>query len=299
MKHITRARWIRASALRVLACGSLLVLLAVSGVHAGVEELPPVDCVITPQLVVDVSSATPGLLAEVLADRSDTVEEGQVLARLESSVESAAVDLARARAEMEIDVELGEVSLAFDQRKHQRVERLYTNKAASQHTVDEAETDASLAQLRLKRAREERTLRKLDLRRAEASLQRRTVRSPASGVVIQRYKQPGEFVEEQPILRIAKLEPLRVEAIVPMDLFGTVQVGMQARIEADDGGVEAQVATVDAVDPMADPASGTFGVRLELPNPEGRIPAGLKCTVRFRTDAASLAAAPASEAGRP
>jgi hypothetical protein len=35
------------------------------------------------------------------------------------------------------------------------------------------------------------------------------------------------------------------------------------------------------VDPMFDAASGTFGVRLTLPNPERKIPAGLKCRARF------------------
>ena len=40
-------------------------------------------------------------------------------------------------------------------------------------------------------------------------------------------------------------------------------------------------ATVDLVDPMGDAGSGTFGVRLSLPNPERDIPAGLKCRVEL------------------
>jgi len=40
-------------------------------------------------------------------------------------------------------------------------------------------------------------------------------------------------------------------------------------------------ARVDVVDQMFDAASGTFGVRLSLPNPNRRIPAGLKCRARF------------------
>jgi hypothetical protein len=35
------------------------------------------------------------------------------------------------------------------------------------------------------------------------------------------------------------------------------------------------------VDPVIDAASGTFGVRLELPNSDYRLPAGLRCKVRF------------------
>ncbi|CAN0204246.1 unnamed protein product [Phaeothamnion confervicola] len=40
-------------------------------------------------------------------------------------------------------------------------------------------------------------------------------------------------------------------------------------------------ARVTLVDKVIDAASGTFGVRLELPNPGGRVPAGIKCRVRF------------------
>ena len=45
------------------------------------------------------------------------------------------------------------------------------------------------------------------------------------------------------------------------------------------------IATVAIVDRVIDPASGTFGVRLELPNPDYRLPGGLKCMVRFLDDA--------------
>jgi multidrug efflux pump subunit AcrA (membrane-fusion protein) len=40
-------------------------------------------------------------------------------------------------------------------------------------------------------------------------------------------------------------------------------------------------AKVIVVDPVIDAASGTYGVRLELPNPDWALPAGLKCRVRF------------------
>jgi membrane fusion protein (multidrug efflux system) len=38
---------------------------------------------------------------------------------------------------------------------------------------------------------------------------------------------------------------------------------------------------VSVVDRVIDAASGTFGVRLELPNPNYELPAGLRCRVRF------------------
>ena len=67
-------------------------------------------------------------------------------------------------------------------------------------------------------------------------------------------------------------------------MFGKVTVGMRAHVmpEAPVNGVH--TAKVTIVDRVIDAASGTFGVRLALPNPDYRLPAGLKCKVRFLRD---------------
>ncbi|MEM9242054.1 MAG: HlyD family secretion protein, partial [Pseudomonadota bacterium] len=43
------------------------------------------------------------------------------------------------------------------------------------------------------------------------------------------------------------------------------------------------MAEVTVVDQIFDAASGTFGLRLELPNPDGKIPAGTRCLVELTT----------------
>jgi multidrug efflux pump subunit AcrA (membrane-fusion protein) len=64
-------------------------------------------------------------------------------------------------------------------------------------------------------------------------------------------------------------------------MYGKVKAGGLANVDAEaplSGRYQARVAIVDRV---VDSASGTFGVRLELPNPKGEIPAGVKCRARF------------------
>jgi hypothetical protein len=102
--------------------------------------------------------------------------------------------------------------------------------------------------------------------------------------VVQRFKSEGEYVEDQPILRIAQLDPLSVEAIVPMELFGQIRRGMRAVVVPETVGSTPVQASVKLVDRMGDAASGTFGVRLEVPNQDHSLPAGLKCTVQFLPD---------------
>ena len=115
-------------------------------------------------------------------------------------------------------------------------------------------------------------------------MKRRIIRSPVSGVVVERLMSPGERVEEETILKIAQIDPLRVEVILPSSAFGRVKVGMRAAVVPEFPSDTVHVAPVTIVDRVVDAASGTFGVRLELPNPDHEIPVGLHCQVRFITD---------------
>ncbi len=251
---------------------------------SGAEEMPVLDCIVTPSITIDVSSPVPGTLAEVAVDRSDIVAQGQVIARLNSEVEQATVALARAKAALDSEVNLGEVNLMFDERKHKRFDSLYVNDVASSQDKDEAERNMALSKEKLKHSRELRKLRKLELQKAEAQLKQKSIRSPIQGVVVQRYKSASEHVEEEAIVRIAQFNPLYVEAIVPIEQFGQINSGMQADVFFEVFNETPQRATVTVVDQMGDAASGTFGVRLELPNPENKLPAGLKCNVKILSD---------------
>jgi RND family efflux transporter MFP subunit len=200
---------------------------------------------------------------------------------LDSGVEKAAVEFARERAEATSGLRAGEVSVAFAQRREERVQSLFNDNAVSTDQFDEVETEARLAQLQLDQAEETSRLAQLELRRAEETLKRHTIRSPIDGVVVQRYLSPGESVKFQPMLQLAKLDPLRVEVIVPVAAFGRVEVGQKAIVRPEQpmtGSYEAEIAIVDQV---ADAASGTFRVALDLPNPDFALPSGLKCMVQF------------------
>ena len=136
----------------------------------------------------------------------------------------------------------------------------------------------------LKKAREKSTLAKLELKKAQAILDRCSIKSPISGVVVERYVSPGEYVNNQPLLRVAQIDPLRVEVIVPARMFGRIFPGMTATIVPELPEYGEQTATVTIVDKVIDSASSTFGVRLELPNAEQQMPSGLRCLVRFDID---------------
>lgn len=240
------------------------------------------DCVINPSVVADLGSGVPGILSEVIVDRSDFVEAGQVVARLESGVEAVARDLAKVRASTDAEIQLRRVNAAFGKRQHARIKDLFQRKVISTNDLDERKTESRLAQLQLRQALDNRELAALELERAKQVLKRRSIESPISGVVMERFKTVGEYVDEQPVLRVAQLDPLHVEAFVPVERLGEIRPGMRADIWSDAVSGADWEAEVTRVDRVADVASATYGVRLTLPNPDLKVPAGLRCRLAFK-----------------
>ncbi len=242
------------------------------------------DCLIQADEVVGISSPVEGLVEKVLVERGDLVEEGQVLVTLESTAERAAVAVARARAELESAIKSNQVRLDFGVRRYDRTVEVFRKDLVPLKEMDEAETGKILAELGLLEAHENRRMAELELQRATVAVGLRTIRSPVRGVVTERVLSAGEFAGQAPILKVARIDPLRVEVFVPVALFGKVAVGMKAHVMPESPVGGSRVAEVTIVDRVIDAASGTFGVRLALPNRDLRLPAGLKCKVRFVRD---------------
>ena len=239
------------------------------------------DGLIEPKLSTNVGSNTPGILESLNVDRGDMVKEGQVVATLQAGVEKSTMELAKARAELDATIKAKRAELEFAERSKQRKKELYERKTLSFQEWDEAETRRMLAELALNEALEAKRLAELEYKRSVEVVKRMSIRSPVNGVVVERYLHQGEYIEDKPVMKLAQIDPLHVEVIMPVSTLGSVKVGMQAQVkpEAPVGGV--YKAKVTIVDKVVDAASGTFGVRLELPNPDYKLPPGLKCKVLF------------------
>ncbi len=253
----------------------ILVLLPLAGGAAEYRGL------IEPHRVIKIGSPQAGVLATVEVERGDVVRKGQVLATLQSGVEKAAMEVARFRAGMEAGIKAKEANLAFFGKKKERIEHLHKRALAAPAEMDEAETNRLLSEMQLKEAVENRQLAELEYRRAVEAVERTVIRSPVDGVVVERFLSPGEYVESEPILKVAQIDPLNVEVIMPAAQLNSVKVGSTATVIPEAPVNGKYTAVVKVVDKVVDAASGTFGVRLELPNPRNRLPAGLKSRVLF------------------
>ncbi len=235
--------------------GLLMVslLLPLSASAAPVEK-GQLGCVLEPSMEVEVASQVPGVAKLVYVGRGSKVRQGESLVLLETSLEEAVVALANAKAK-------------FAARKVERNKHLISQGLLSAHERDELVTEQHLAAL--------------EVREAEARLKQRTIYSPINGVVVARNINVGEYVSSDPILKLVRLNPLYAEIVMQADYYGSIKQGMKVGIKLGAPMKGQFTGTVTVVDQMIDAASATFGVRVEMPNPGFKVPAGLNCEVHF------------------
>lgn len=246
-----------------------------------VQAAGGLTCLMKPSMEVSVAAPVEGIIQDVNVDRGDWVSKGQVIVTLEASVEKAAVDLARAKADAEAILKSTQAKIAFSTRKLERAMELYKSNSIARHELDEAQTEKVVAEMAHQEAIENKRIAELEWKRATALLNLHTINSPLSGVVVERLLSPGELARQAPILKLAQINPLRIEVFAPLSLLGKLEPGMNADVRPEGGTPSAYQAEITVVSRLVDSASGTFGVRLEMPNPNNAIPAGLACTVHF------------------
>ena len=237
------------------------------------------DCMIQPHQVVQVGSAAPGVIERIVVERGDLVLRGQTIVLMHSSVERAALAVARERATQSGEVTVANSSQQLAQRELDRATELFDKEFVSKTYLDKQRAELGVAGGRSEQAQERRKLATLEVDLAAAHLGQRVIRAPMAGVVVERFMSPGEYVDQKPVLRLAAIDPLRVDVLVPAAAFGQVEVGMKGGVVPELFNHSQHVAVVKSVDRVIDAASNTFRVRLELPNPNGALPAGLRCKV--------------------
>jgi len=259
----------------------LCISVALTSVTVFADERARLDCLVRPEKIIELSSPVDTTLKALLVESGDEVKIGQPLVRLEDAVEYAKVELHKRKALSWSEVENRRVQLEYARRNLERMDDLFKQNSVSQFERDKAQTEVSLAEIELIRAKEQKNLARLNLLQAEAELDLRTIKSPIDGIVVDVYAEPGESVAERTIMKLAQLDPLRVELIAPTEYFGMIEKGMPVEIQPELPADRFFPAEVSVVDQLIDPASGTFTVRMALPNPGDELIGGVNCVAYF------------------
>jgi cobalt-zinc-cadmium efflux system membrane fusion protein len=276
------------------------LVLAAAWLAAGAVAAPgsaaqrAAGCLIEPSQVAEVGTPVTGVVERMQVSLGDEVQEGQPLALLRADVERANAEVADTRAQVDADVRAAEANLELAQQKVRRNRQLLEQQFVSQQALDQAQAESDVAEQKLRMARSQQAIWARERTAARAQVGLRTLRSPIAGIVVERYSNPGERVEDRPLLRVATIDPLRVDLMVPAAQWGSVALGDAITIRPDLPGAAPAHAKVSYIDRVMDAASNTFRVRLLLPNPGHRLPGGLRCKADL-PGAVSAQAAPSPQ----
>ena len=235
--------------------------------------------------MADIGSPVTGIVGQIYVDIGDSVRQGQPLVVLRSEVEAAGERSAKTRWGIDADIRSAQASLQLANQRFTRASDLLSEGFVSPQAVEQARAEQEVAVQRVAQSKGQREVLATDLNVVRAQVDQRTVRAPFDGVITERFRHPGERVEDRPVLRLATLNPLRVDLVVPAARFGQFKLGDQIAVQPELPGVPAANAAVTHVDRMIDAASNTYRVRLSLANPGNKLPGGARCSV----DSATLA----------
>lgn len=246
------------------------------------------DCVIEPSATISVVAADTGLVREVLVRQGDYVRKGDILIHLNDDVQRMQVELNQIQASSDVDIRAAQERLTLRQKEFIRANELAQRNIAAQIRVEETAIEVSLAEMALEQTQIAQSLARVQLEQSQKLLERRTVRSLVEGVVRNVQADPGEYASEQyELMTIAQVDPLWIRTFLPVELYEALEIGAHYKVSQDQTISGDLVARLVSVDRVFDVASGTFGVLFEYANEDGKLPAGLRCSIEVPIDPAN------------
>jgi RND family efflux transporter MFP subunit len=245
---------------------------------ADLESALQISGNLVPQTRVAVTAKLPGTLSSVRVDIGDRVRAGQVVAVLDRREIDAQVDAAEATIGVaNAGVESAEASLANAVLERDRAANLFERGAIPKQRLDAAETARRSASAQRDLARATLAQAEAALRRAREIQRDTTLTSPINGVVVERHYDAGSLVGpgDEPVVVIADLGVMKLEAGVSELEAGRLRVGMPARVTAQARPGDVFEGRVAAIAPEVDARNRHFRIEVRIANPGTMLLSGM------------------------
>ncbi len=205
---------------------------------------------------------------DIEVEEGDQVKQGDVLAHLLNDRET-------------LEVQRCQNLIKRATFEYNGMKTLADEKLATQDSEVEKETDLQAA--------------KIDYQLAQVALDEKTIKSPLSGIIVKRYKEPGESVDRmEKLFDIVNIDQVYIQFYLEPGLIEKLAVNdkIPVHFPALNGGAKVFDAKVAFIDPRIDAASGLFRVKLLLDNPNHVIRAGMRGEADFGKTSGTAAATP-------
>ena len=242
-----------------------------------------VDAFTAPHLQLQIATQIGGVVTKVVVEEGDHVSAGQDVVHLNDDLLRAQLAVSEARTQSaEAQIAAAKARFELLTKEYEREQQLLEKKVASQEDLDKARLDRDLADLSIQNAENDLKIAKLTADRDRVAVEQTVFRAPDDGEVLRIAVREGEAAEPlHPVFSMVTVDPLDVITYVPIDTVGRISVGTTAMLKLEGVSPEPLACTVKVVDRVADPASGTYRIKLTLPNQKRQIAAGARGALTF------------------
>jgi membrane fusion protein, multidrug efflux system len=218
---------------------------------------------------VTVSADLPGIVARISFQSGRAVREGEVLVELDTRQEQAQLTAAEAQRDL--------AQVNFERMKGLVVDGAISKADFDRAAAEQKETEARVGEIR-------------------ATIARKTIRAPFSGILGIRQVNLGQYLSAgDPIVPLQSLHPIYVNVGVPQQDTSRVRLGGTLLVRADDAGGAEFNGRITAIDSVVNPETRNVQVQATVPNPDGKLRPGMFVQTTIRTGAAqNVVALPAS-----
>ncbi len=245
---------------------------------ADLESTLQISGNLVPQTRVAVAAKLPGTLSSIRVDIGDRVRTGQVVATLDRREIDAQVDAAEAAVNVATaGVEAAEAALANAVLERDRAQNLFDRGAVPKQRLDAAETARRSTAAQRDLAKATHAQAEAALRRAREVQRDATLTSPIDGVVVERHYDAGSLVGpgDDPVVVVADLRVMKLEAGVSELEAGRLRVGMPARVEAQARPGDVFDGRLAAIAPEVDARNRHFRIEVRINNPGAQLLSGM------------------------
>lgn len=239
---------------------------------------------IKPLLRVELSAKEAGRIEEVFVKIGDHVHRGDLLIRLDDELHTIAERSAAAEAQDRTEIERLELQLKSDREHAAKVNDLIDRGAVSPEELREAELNVAIHEVALRAAKNQWQKRSLQAQEAMERLERRRVKTPVDGVVVDIVAKPGEYISAATphLLTIVQLDRLKATFFLPPPMVEGVHCGHHATLQLAAG--KTTIGSVDYVSPITEADSGLVRVDVTIDNRSAAYRAGERTRlVRFQS----------------
>lgn len=273
--------------MRIKAITVLLLLFILSiAIPAVSNQAYPetvVAAITTPSADRTLSFVKPGRIAQIKIEEGQTVMAGQVLVQLDDAVERASLAHLEAASKNTLNIQAGEASLAQKQVDLKKLEKAAALNAATALEVEHAKLDVKVADLSVKLAVFEYEQAQRKFEEAKIQIDNMSLKSPIDGIIEKLEVETGESVNAlEDVVRVVQINPLWIDTPVPLEKARGLQYRDKTQVIFPGPKETTVEGTIVFIGAVADAASSTLRVRIQVPNRSLR-PAGEHVRVIFST----------------